>query len=399
MSGSSPLTRGKQESRCTPPQAKRLIPAHAGKTGFRRRSRRWLTAHPRSRGENRRARAGLPLGPGSSPLTRGKPSTRGCSLLHLGLIPAHAGKTVEGEVWVWDRRAHPRSRGENSVRLSPGLRGRGSSPLTRGKPGASLATVLYVGLIPAHAGKTSSPQPRSWKRRAHPRSRGENVIVSVLADTKRGSSPLTRGKPGRDCVDRIGLRLIPAHAGKTQSRPRRGSRMAAHPRSRGENIVTGYTDMGNGGSSPLTRGKPSSCTLRPRTARLIPAHAGKTQRRAFRGLAAPAHPRSRGENGGVPATAPVPEGSSPLTRGKQPVEDDKKLAWGLIPAHAGKTSNAAFVWSMLTAHPRSRGENCAWLGAFVRCVGSSPLTRGKRCVVGRVLPWVRLIPAHAGKTP
>ena len=92
-----------------------------------------------------------------------------------------------------------------------------------------------------------------------------------------------------------------------------------------------------GGSSPLTRGKPFPL-LRARERRgLIPAHAGKTRGFARRKLGAGAHPRSRGENGGIGTHDQADEGSSPLTRGKR--RGGELVGWpsGLIPAHAGKT--------------------------------------------------------------
>ena len=51
--------------------------------------------------------------------------------------------------------------------------------------------------------------------------------------------------------------------------------------------------------------------------------------------------------------------------------------WGLIPAHAGKTSLLATVCGIIWAHPRSRGENQVRAGRDGRLSGSSPLTRGK----------------------
>ena len=72
----------------------------------------------------------------------------------VGLIPAHAGKTTTFLVLVVRGSAHPRSRGENFGPSPKALRLPGSSPLTRGKPICSRSTVLAVGLIPAHAGKT-----------------------------------------------------------------------------------------------------------------------------------------------------------------------------------------------------------------------------------------------------
>ena len=92
---------------------------------------------------------------GSSPLTRGKLA---CGLARRGrgrLIPAHAGKTPSSTTRGQRARAHPRSRGENAPPFPPLLRHGGSSPLTRGKRPASVYLEFMVGLIPAHAGKTS----------------------------------------------------------------------------------------------------------------------------------------------------------------------------------------------------------------------------------------------------
>ena len=132
--------------------------------------------------------------PGSSPLTRGKRYARDGARVVGGLIPAHAGKTssVMGLPVAW--RAHPRSRGENS---SPGfglVSDGGSSPLTRGKPLRVAAWFSLMGLIPAHAGKTISMVLFSLVIVAHPRSRGENPGHLSGGGCVQGSSPLTRGK-------------------------------------------------------------------------------------------------------------------------------------------------------------------------------------------------------------
>ena len=50
-----------------------------------------------------------------------------------------------------------------------------------------------------------------------------------------------------------------------------------------------------------------------------------------------AHPRSRGENGQSVGKDLANSGSSPLTRGKRPEFSDTRTQRGLIPAHAGKT--------------------------------------------------------------
>ena len=194
---------------------RRLIPAHAGKTRDGVLKSMSIGAHPRSRGENP-GRPSSKLGDqGSSPLTRGKLRSRLARLPRSGLIPAHAGKTLDSELGRIDSRAHPRSRGENAAPISTALTYSGSSPLTRGKPLVQAKRIREEGLIPAHAGKTYCVVVDGHAARAHPRSRGENSVASLRKRRPPGSSPLTRGKRGRE-HRRVNVHgLIPAHAGKT----------------------------------------------------------------------------------------------------------------------------------------------------------------------------------------
>ena len=375
-----------------------LIPAHAGKTHRSRSAARRPRAHPRSRGENLTVTEERATAWGSSPLTRGKPSRCGLHRLCRGLIPAHAGKTELFEVGERPPWAHPRSRGENSTRRELTRPSRGSSPLTRGKLGHCAIDCHVSRLIPAHAGKTSE----SWKRlnlpQAHPRSRGENAPGRRRRKRARGSSPLTRGKRARSIQRRNSVRLIPAHAGKTDHGATGGARSGAHPRSRGENAFQAAKKVAARGSSPLTRGKPPPGQRRPHGRGLIPAHAGKTNAGAAFCRAVRAHPRSRGENGKASAVDLSAMGSSPLTRGKPAAKRASMLTGGLIPAHAGKTGGGPRRGRGAWAHPRSRGENCcaALIAASVR--GSSPLTRGKQPYAHHNNSRRGLIPAHAGKT-
>ena len=175
---------------------------------------------------------------------------------------------------------------------------------------------MFIGLIPAHAGKTVGLDGVYRALSAHPRSRGENPTGSAAPPTVRGSSPLTRGKladlPGSDRT----LRLIPAHAGKTSRRPPRVPGHRAHPRSRGENVDHQRETAAAWGSSPLTRGKLVGVIAHEHIQGLIPAHAGKTGRHAYSPPNTGAHPRSRGENDLSALLNTANRGSSPLTRGK-----------------------------------------------------------------------------------
>ena len=213
---------------------------------------------------------------GSSPLTRGKRPPCPQELRRTGLIPTHAGKTV-GEGHVRDGLgAHPHSRGENSVAALSSEKLAGSSPLTRGKLLPLVGGGLALGLIPTHAGKTPRrprPRVRSW---AHPHSRGENQAALTALRNVSGSSPLTRGKPSSRSRAKPVRGLIPTHAGKTRRGSRAGSRPGAHPHSRGENSCESLIVSWVGGSSPLTRGKLLVAVVREALRGLIPTHAGKT---------------------------------------------------------------------------------------------------------------------------
>ena len=194
-----------------------------------------MRAHPRSRGEN----GGLTLSGhsdwGSSPLTRGKLRFTPQSTGSTRLIPAHAGKTLCPRRHASDRRAHPRSRGENEGACNT-VHGRaGSSPLTRGK-------------------RYRRGAERSAAR-AHPRSRGENIADRSATSSHPGSSPLTRGKRIYRRPRTRTRRLIPAHAGKTVGVAVEINDARAHPRSRGENSSHSRSAQASPGSSPLTRGK------------------------------------------------------------------------------------------------------------------------------------------------
>ena len=255
-----------------------------------------------------------------------------------GLIPAHAGKTDAGCNRHRDAGAHPRSRGENDGTCRSGSLRMGSSPLTRGKHRSTSAITSSMGLIPAHAGKTHRSASLVPGIRAHPRSRGENAAAWTDEVAATGSSPLTRGKRRGDCDSSAGARLIPAHAGKTQRSRDLSGLFPAHPRSRGENHCAASQISASRGSSPLTRGKRGVRVLLGRGHRLIPAHAGKTGPRWLSQAEETAHPRSRGENSIFSRIPIVVVGSSPLTRGKLLPSFHPTVKRRLIPAHAGKTS-------------------------------------------------------------
>ena len=201
------------------------------------------------------SRATLAASAGSSPRMRGKLYKRPPASGRTGLIPAHAGKTFGEPHGIAQGRAHPRACGENAAFKALDALDEGSSPRMRGKHSAVMTVNSLVGLIPAHAGKTFEQGDTHITGGAHPRACGENYAVKHASKLACGSSPRMRGKRPSPLPALQGIRLIPAHAGKTA----RGNGMAdackAHPRACGENFA-GYKLFHRvSGSSPRMRGK------------------------------------------------------------------------------------------------------------------------------------------------
>ena len=188
---------------------------------------------------------------------------------------------------------------------------------------------------------------------------GENHRRSAPNGIKNGSSPRGRGK--RDVVANLVERgrLIPAWAGKTWTHTSSPERYWAHPRVGGENCTVSKTNADLAGSSPRGRGKRPRPDRSSHLSGLIPAWAGKTIRRAFRGRRSGAHPRVGGENTLRQGAGPLMRGSSPRGRGKRHQQAEPDQRGRLIPAWAGKTRPACPPWSRRSAHPRVGGENAA----------------------------------------
>ena len=186
--------RGKPLAEALPEYLSRLIPACAGKTQFDRVRADTGKAHPRVCGENDRLEIGFYIDYGSSPRVRGKlpPSQRRADAKRL--IPACAGKTDMVEQLGAVIGAHPRVCGENMILVTSSQRFVGSSTRVRGKPAQSQGFLRARGLIPACAGKTRVTAQLAHILRAHPRVCGENFAPAHSISRAAGSSPRVRGK-------------------------------------------------------------------------------------------------------------------------------------------------------------------------------------------------------------
>ena len=85
-------------------------------------------------------------------------------------------------------------------------------------------------------------------------------------------------------------------------------------------------------------------------------------------------------------------------RGKLPVRRGINLPFRIIPAHAGQTRSSSPSSAAEADHPRACGANSTTGYARLRNDGSSPRMRGKPYIRPKIVPNVRIIPAHAGQT-
>ena len=173
---------------------------------------------------------------------------------------------------------------------------------------------------------------------------------------------------------------------------------AAHPRSRGEHLAFLELREPYPGSSPLARGTQVREKLPWLHPRLIPARAGNTGVEFLRRSVISAHPRSRGEHTEAPRPPCRCAGSSPLARGTSSASASSSASARLIPARAGNTLDALPALVFIAAHPRSRGEHAARRVSSLGTPGSSPLARGTHNRLEKISRLARLIPARAGNT-
>ena len=213
-----------------------------------------------------------------------------------------------------------------------------------------------------------------------------------------GSSPLSRGILSDCLAEDVAARIIPALAGNTPRRATFSDFQPDHPRSRGEYQNAGLEPGERTGSSPLSRGIQRPSRNLPCLRRIIPALAGNTCCESGQIRIHKDHPRSRGEYICNLLFRGLDRGSSPLSRGIQHPPSGLRNRSRIIPALAGNTDRARQPIGRPPDHPRSRGEYVDGVDAGAGEFGSSPLSRGILCSGAQILSCGRIIPALAGNT-
>ena len=155
--------------------------------------------------------------------------------------------------------------------------------------------MLDCRITPAHAGKSHFPIRQFRFRWDHPRTRGEKLIRAFASSLLSGSPPHTRGKGRIVYLILTGMRITPAHAGKSAVELQELKYGQDHPRTRGEKTHTEGKKKTRQGSPPHTRGKVNAILKRSGGSGITPAHAGKSQNSMIYKIRSRDHPRTRGE--------------------------------------------------------------------------------------------------------
>ena len=213
----------------------RIIPAHAGQTTWRSCAASNPADHPRACGANPLGQINVSGFAGSSPRMRGKLPLLQHVLHGERIIPAHAGQTHHRSCPVICYPDHPRACGANVRHRRSRPRQNGSSPRMRGKQGGRRKLEREIRIIPEHAGQTAPARDATSRSSDHPRACGANSSGAFSMIRLIGSSPRMRGKRVGSVPVGILARIIPAHAGQTQSHQRNGKEDADHPRACGAN--------------------------------------------------------------------------------------------------------------------------------------------------------------------
>ena len=174
--GSPPHMRGKDDLLRRPEASGGITPAHAGKSDLKEAQKHMRKDHPRTCGEKRDFILEEQCGWGSPPHMRGKGAAIDLSTAANRITPAHAGKRNVKTIHRPSRLDHPRTCGEKPTLYAHRCRLWGSPPHMRGKEKAYVGPINGLRITPAHAGKSIECNRFATVRQDHPRTCGEKCF-------------------------------------------------------------------------------------------------------------------------------------------------------------------------------------------------------------------------------
>ncbi len=213
----------------------------------------------------------------------------------------------------------------------------GLSPLARGTLDDVTVAGVVTRFIPAGAGNTTGLLEIAKVHQVYPRWRGEHSRGDKTTLCRRGLSPLARGTQPGETERQGGRRFIPAGAGNTFHLSRNVSFKSVYPRWRGEHLFLLFFHSYHPGLSPLARGTRCAGRCTCELIRFIPAGAGNTFPGSTAIIADAVYPRWRGEHTSAPWIRWCKAGLSPLARGTRKTVMRVVDISRFIPAGAGNT--------------------------------------------------------------
>ena len=207
---------------------------------------------------------------------RGKVRPPNVAPAFVGITPAHAGKSLIESCGSTGKKDHPRVCGEKCGVAEYFLDHLGSPPHVRGKGIQQGDCWVAVGITPAYAGKRESRQQDRTTIWDHPRTCGEKENAEAMRVQFQGSPPRMRGKGGGASHIVAVLGITPAHAGKSGQQPSARPCRRDHPRVCGEKVRAYVKIWNEWGSPPHVRGKAFPFVLPASNSGITPACAGKS---------------------------------------------------------------------------------------------------------------------------
>ena len=395
--GSPPRVRGKVHAALDNLAQPGITPARAGKRGNAAVRRADSRDHPRACGEKHQWKASFPVCQGSPPRVRGKAAIRNLPIWHSRITPARAGKSANTGCAGGGAEDHPRACGEKNRPDRRRRSQRGSPPHARGKVAGLMYLSQQLGITPACAGKSATPNDASKLVRDHPRMRGEKSGMRYQPGFGWGSPPHARGKVLRQIHERKLRGITPACAGKRMLRATMTYEKGDHPRMRGEKPACLFKRQPGQGSPPHARGKAVIFPVANIRLGITPACAGKRPSPTAYRVQSGDHPRMRGEKKSKIKRSLLATGSPPHARGKAAVIGCHVTHLGITPACAGKSLYGKYVIQNMKDHPRVCEEKLCGNVKGCIIVGSPPRVRGKAVYRRCAFVLIGITPACAGK--
>ena len=151
--------------------------------------------------------------------------------------PTLVGKTISSHLRLISTMVHPHACGENYNILGWRSIIIGSPPRLWGKLANTMLDGNLDRFTPTLVGKTLTQISSIMSQTVHPHACGENTVILVTKDGRRGSPPRLWGKRGSDHWKVLDIRFTPTLVGKTPKQLTARDELSVHPHACGENAA------------------------------------------------------------------------------------------------------------------------------------------------------------------